>query len=303
MWHCFAACRKEDTKVKSLPYKLLFSQCSSPQARLWVLSQMSRFQIRFLTAPLLHCLALKVFVVSAVKGLTSDLVSNTSFLGALCPLPHPPMTQFCQCWPGFVLPVHMTQFGLPVWPSFILLEWISELLCNCKHETRFCLGIFVCQYDPVLFYQNGWFGTALQACDPDLFCQCVPHFCPVRVCDSLLSCELDTGTRESMGKLLNIKPEHMSQFWHVNRTQVLQRHTCKKKAAERTRVHTIIIEPKRPMWPHIAAMWSGVRPRLSLKATSAPWWMRASTHSSWPLAACTDNKWEWIKQHRPHEQQ
>ena len=158
MWHCFAACRKEDTKVKSLPYRLLFSQCSSPQARLWVLSQMSLFQVRLLTEPLLHCLALKVFVVSAVKGLISDLVSNTSFLGALCP-PPPPPPPVLSVWPGFVLPVHMTQFGLPVWPSFVLPEWISELLC--KHETQFCLGSLVCQCDPVLFYQNGWFGTAL----------------------------------------------------------------------------------------------------------------------------------------------
>ena len=149
------------------------------------------------------------------------------------PHPHPPGPKELQSdpvlsvWPGFVLPVHVTQFGLPVWPSFVLPEWISELLC--KHETQFCLGSLVCQCDPVLFYQNGWFGTALQACDPDLFCKCVPHFCPVRVCVSLLSCELDTGTRESIGKLLNIKPEHMSQFWHANRTQVLQKHTHAKR--------------------------------------------------------------------------
>ena len=54
-----------------------------------------------------------------------------------------------------------------------------------------------------------------------------------------------------------------------------------------TAAETCMSIPSKATWPHIAAMWSGVRPRTSWVLTVAPWWMRQSAHSSWPYAAFT----------------
>jgi len=54
-----------------------------------------------------------------------------------------------------------------------------------------------------------------------------------------------------------------------------------------TAEETCMSIPSKATWPHIAAMWSGVRPRTSWVLTVALWWMRQSAHSSWPYAAFT----------------
>ena len=152
--------------------------------------------------------------------------------------PHPPHDPVLSVWPGFVLPAHMTQFGLPVWPSFVLPEWSQN--CSASRTPSFAWAVWFVSVTQFCFTRMGDLELlcrhvtqicSASVCPTLVLCvlECVPHFCPVRVRDSLLSCELDTGTSESMGKLLNIKPEHMLQFWHLNRTQVLQRHTHAKR--------------------------------------------------------------------------
>ena len=48
---------------------------------------------------------------------------------------------------------------------------------------------------------------------------------------------------------------------------------------------TWIRVPRSATCPHIAAMWTGVRPRTSRASGLAPCWSNVSTHSSCPFAA------------------